>query len=326
MISKDRYGKHYVVRISLDKTHDSLIADKCAHIVKALGLMPTRLYWGNCLTIKISSKLLFNALNKEPDKSSVTAAYVAGAIDGDGWVDHRAIQFGQSHVPELFDEISDFFKKLNVHVGTWTKGDEPNYRRMYIPFSVLESTGILVHSIKAQRILRRTVTVKPPLLCTDKEFESFHRLLVTGGEVEECGLEKGVRRAKLLAFNYENEKLVGIASIKSPAENYKRSIFQKTRTNEEPENYHLELGYAFTLDGYRGLHVCSGLIKKLIKIYQYQNMYATTKTTNDRMQAILRRNGFQKTGEPYIGKLHNSGGDRYFLQLFVRIGFYDFFV
>jgi hypothetical protein len=153
MISKDRYGKHYVVRISLDKTHDSLIADKCAHIVKALGLMPTRLYWGNCLTIKISSKLLFNALNKEPDKSSVTAAYVAGAIDGDGWVDHRAIQFGQSHVPELFDEISDFFKRLNVQVGTWTKSDEPNYRRMYIPFSVLQSTGIMVHSVKAQRIL-----------------------------------------------------------------------------------------------------------------------------------------------------------------------------
>jgi len=107
------------------------------------------------LTIKISSKLLFNALNKKPEKSSVTAAYVAGAIDGDGWVDHRAIQFGQSHVPELFDEISDFFERINVQIGTWTKSDEPNYRRMYIPLLVLESTGIKIHSIKAQR--NRTV-------------------------------------------------------------------------------------------------------------------------------------------------------------------------
>lgn len=152
IISKDKYGKHYVVRISLDKTHDSGIAEKCARIIRDIGLVPTTLYWGNCLTIKISSKLLFNALNKIPEKSSVTAAYIAGAIDGDGWVDHRAIQFGQSHVPELFDAISDFFKRLNVQIGAWTKSDEPNYRRMYIPLSILQSTGILAHSIKAQRI------------------------------------------------------------------------------------------------------------------------------------------------------------------------------
>lgn len=153
IISKDKYGKHYVIRISLDKTHDSLIAEKCARIVKAIGLVPTTLLWGNCLTIKISSKLLFNALNKIPGKSSVTAAYVAGAIDGDGWVDHRAIQFGQSRVPELFDAIFDYFKRCNVQIGTWTKANEPNYRRMYIPFSVLESKGIVIHSIKVQRIL-----------------------------------------------------------------------------------------------------------------------------------------------------------------------------
>jgi hypothetical protein len=153
IISKDKYGKHYVVRIALDKTHDSLIAEKCTRIVKDIGLVPTTLTWGNCLTIKISSKLLFNALSKMPEKSGATAAYVAGAIDGDGWVDHRAIQFGQSHVPELFDAFSDFFRRLNVHVGTWTKSDEPKYRRMYIPFSVLKSTGIMNNSIKAQRLI-----------------------------------------------------------------------------------------------------------------------------------------------------------------------------
>ena len=152
IILKDKYGKHYIVRIALDKIHDSLIAEKCNRIVKDLILVPTNLCWGNCLTIKISSKLLFSALDKIPEKSSVTAAYVAGAIDGDGWVDHKAIQFGQSHVPELFDGISDFFKNLNIKVGVWTRNDEPKYRRMYIPFSVLTSTGILIHSVKAQRI------------------------------------------------------------------------------------------------------------------------------------------------------------------------------
>jgi hypothetical protein len=159
IISRDKYGKHYVVRISLGKTHDFEIAEKCARIVKDIGLVPTTLYWGNCLTIKISSKLLFNALNKIPDKSSVTAAYVAGAIDGDGWVDHKAIQFGQSRVPELFDAILDFFKNCDLQVATWTKADEPNYRRMYIPSSVLKSAKIISHSIKAQRVFNEISSV-----------------------------------------------------------------------------------------------------------------------------------------------------------------------
>ena len=65
IISKDKYGKHYVVRISLDKTHDIFIAEKCIRTIRTLGLVPTLLPTGNCLTIKISSKLLFNALNKK---------------------------------------------------------------------------------------------------------------------------------------------------------------------------------------------------------------------------------------------------------------------
>ena len=153
IINDGKYGKHYVVRISLDKTHDTLIAEKCIRIVKAIGLVPTLLFRDKCLTIKVSSKLLFAALNKKAEKSSVTAAYIAGAIDGDGWVDQKAIQFGQSRVPELFDAIVGFFQRCNMQVGTWTKRDEKNYRRMYIPFLVLKSTGILAYSIKAQRIL-----------------------------------------------------------------------------------------------------------------------------------------------------------------------------
>lgn len=153
IVNDGKYGKHYVVRISFDKNNDSLIIEKCARIIKAIGLSPTKVLTGNCLTIKGTSKQLFNSLNKIPNKSAVTAAFVAGAIDGDGWVDHRAIQFGQSHIPELFEAISTYFKEQNVHVGVWTRSDKPDYRRMYIPLSVLKSTDVSTHSIKAQRIL-----------------------------------------------------------------------------------------------------------------------------------------------------------------------------
>jgi len=152
IISKDRYGKHYIIRISLDKKSDLIVAEKCIRIVKAIGLTPTVLSEGNCLRLKISSKLLFNALSKTPDKSIITPAYVAGAIDGDGWIDKGAIQFGQSHVPELFDALVDFFNRLNTPVRIWSSKYKNTYRRMYIPYSVIKSSGVLPHSVKAQSI------------------------------------------------------------------------------------------------------------------------------------------------------------------------------
>jgi len=152
IISKDKHGKHYVVRISLDKKSDLPVAEKCIRIVKAIGLTPTVLSEGNCLRLKISSKLLFNALRKVPVRSDITPAYVAGAIDGDGWIDKGAIQFGQSHVPEFFDALADFFDRLDTPVKQWSSQYKSAYRRMYIPYSVIKSSGILPHSVKTQSI------------------------------------------------------------------------------------------------------------------------------------------------------------------------------
>jgi len=149
-ISKDKYGKHYIVKISLNKKYDLPIAKKCMQILKAIGPSPTIITEGNCLRVKASSKLLFSALSKKPPKERLSAAYVAGAIDGDGWIDHNAIQFGQSKIPELFDGIVDFFNRRGMPVATWCS--EKSYRRMYIPYSTLKSSGVLRYSLKAQGI------------------------------------------------------------------------------------------------------------------------------------------------------------------------------
>ena len=161
IVSKDKYGKHYVVRISLDKKHDYAVAEKCIRIIRGIGLTPSVFSEGNCIRVKISSKLLFNALSKVPIKSDITPAFVAGAIDGDGWTDKGAIQFGQSHVPELFDTIADFFMKIGMPVATWTQKGTPKYRRMYIPFSVIKSADVLPHSVRAQGIINNLDIILP---------------------------------------------------------------------------------------------------------------------------------------------------------------------
>lgn len=152
IISKDKYGKHYIVKISLNRKYDLPITEKCMRILKAIGLSPTMITEGNCLRVKVSSKLLFNALSKKPPKERFSPAYIAGAIDGDGWIDHHAIQFGQSKIPELFDGIAGFFNRIGMPVATWSS--KKSYRRMYIPYSTLRSSNVLDYSVKAQSIYK----------------------------------------------------------------------------------------------------------------------------------------------------------------------------
>ena len=149
-ISRDKCGNHYIVRISLNRKHDMLILKKCINILESIGARPVIIVDRNCLRIKISSKQLFYALSKQPP-NNITPAYIAGAIDGDGWIDHNvAIQFGQSAIPDLIDGIICFFKERGFPISSWRT--ERGYRRLYIPYIALERSEVLKFSIKAQQI------------------------------------------------------------------------------------------------------------------------------------------------------------------------------
>lgn len=149
-LNRRKYGKHYIIRISLSMNDDSAIAKKCMRILRTIGPKPMVVPCGNCIQVRVSSKGLYFALDKKPPEDGVSPAYVAGAIDGDGTVDHHAIQFGQSRVPELFDGIALFFRRSGTPVSTWSTKN--NYRRMYISYQTLKKTLVLSFSLRAQRI------------------------------------------------------------------------------------------------------------------------------------------------------------------------------
>jgi hypothetical protein len=155
--------------------------------------------------------------------------------------------------------------------------------------------------------------LKPPTKCHRKELDDFHRLALKSEQVESYRLGERIRKAKLLAFHYIDDKLVGIVALKRPNETYKKGVFRKAGVNEESEKYSLELGWAFTLKKHRGSHICSNLVRKIVNVLGSQNMFATTRTNNLSMQKILMKNGFKKMGKPYKGRT-----DAYCLRLFAR--------
>ena len=156
---------------------------------------------------------------------------------------------------------------------------------------------------------------KAPYQCTQEELGAFYQLLTVGNEVERQSAQQGIDGSKLLAFHYQGKTLAGIAAVKQPLQNYKTSIFQKSKAKEQAKAYDLELGYAVTLEEFRGMGICSYLVSQLVNLCQ-NNMYATTRTANTTMQKILKNNGFQKLGSPYRGMLRHE--NEYFLQLFTR--------
>lgn len=149
--------------------------------------------------------------------------------------------------------------------------------------------------------------------CNKQEIENFHQLVLNGGQVEVSGLRNRIRRAKLLAFHYEKNTLVAITALKRPNETYKKDVFRKAGVSEESDKYNLEVGWAFTVEEYRGKGICSGLVQKIVNKSKSEAIFATTKKHNLQMHRILKKNGFQKIGKPFRGRTNG-----YYLELFVR--------
>ena len=155
------------------------------------------------------------------------------------------------------------------------------------------------------------VKIKAPSRCNDKELQNFHCLVLEGEQVQAAGLKDGIRKAVLLAFYYEEDTLVGIAALKRPHQAHKEEVIRKAGVFEKRDEFDLELGWAFTLEKYRGKGICSCLVRKLLEAHGSKNLFATTRKDNVQMQKILKQNGFRRVGKSYVGR-----GCR--LLLFVR--------
>jgi len=154
--------------------------------------------------------------------------------------------------------------------------------------------------------------IKEPIKCSKKELDEFCSLVKKAGEVDPWGLMNRIKKAKLLAFHYEQKAIVGIAGLKKPYEKHKTDVFRKAGIPKEASKYDLEIGWAYTKCDYRGNGICTNLIKNLLKEFESENIYATVRTNNTAMKKVLKRTGFRQIGKTYLGR-----NDRC-IQLWVR--------
>jgi len=144
--------------------------------------------------------------------------------------------------------------------------------------------------------------IKQPSECSEEEKKRFYLMVLKGEQVDKYKLRNRIEEAKLLSLHYKENRLVGIAALKQPYKTYIKKVFSKAGVSEEFNKYNLEIGWAYTESKYRHKGISSNIIRELISRLKHQNIFAITRTNNSKMQSILERNGFRKTGKSFQGR------------------------
>jgi len=155
---------------------------------------------------------------------------------------------------------------------------------------------------------------KHPAECSSAELGAFERLINEGGEVVAEGLRQRIMEAERLVFLKEGDgTLSAVAALKRPIGSYKRTVFRKAKSPENPNDFPCEVGWIFVKPDFRGRHYSRLLLEKVLQLAGDRNVYATTRENNDRMQTTQVRCGLTQSGLAYT----SDQGD-YKLVLFTR--------
>ena len=106
-----------------------------------------------------------------------------------------------------------------------------------------------------------------------------------------------VRGAKALAFLQIDDKIVGIAALKIPADSYRDKIGKSAGVLLRKNDYPYELGYVVVDAAMRGQKLSQKLVNALLPLADRKCMFATTSSIA--MHRVLPRSGFLKAGREY---------------------------
>src|SRR5688500_18382280 len=130
------------------------------------------------------------------------------------------------------------------------------------------------------------IVLKHPADCTDLEINSFVDLVKQGGQVARTGLEARVRKAKLLGFAYDGDRLVGTSAIKRASRFYIREVFGMAMVPGDAKDHLYESGWTYVLPEYRKQGTARHLLHALLESHQ-GNIFGTSGATNEAVRKLL---------------------------------------
>src|SRR5262249_52480030 len=135
------------------------------------------------------------------------------------------------------------------------------------------------------------------------------------GATTAYGLDARIRRAAALAFVINGESVVGVAALKRPEGDYRKSVSSKAGVSLPRSAFAYELGWVFVVPTSRRHGLSGRLVDALTSAAGGKGLFATSRFDNTPMHRGLARSGFATVGKDYL-----SEQGRHRLRLFVRDG------
>jgi hypothetical protein len=134
---------------------------------------------------------------------------------------------------------------------------------------------------------------------SEKEQIAIINLIKIGNEANAELVLNRMESSLLTAYIKLEMGIMGTATIKRPELSYRTYVFDQACLSKSPENIPLELGYVFISPSFRNQGLALKLCKSLLGLIPKQAVFATTRSDNEGMKAILQKLDFNQEGVAY---------------------------
>jgi len=138
------------------------------------------------------------------------------------------------------------------------------------------------------------------LSCT--KLDELACLIVEGGQIRPDNIADRLLRCRWIAYATDNEKVVGVAALKTPHDGPDDNAFYKAKSPYNYDAFTMEIGFLMIASPYRRKHLALALTKTLCDLESRSNLYATVVEANCGAQSVLLRNGFVQSGVPFADR------------------------
>jgi GNAT superfamily N-acetyltransferase len=155
--------------------------------------------------------------------------------------------------------------------------------------------------------------IQTPDQCSPEQLNAFAEVVLEGRQIRATGLRERLAQAHWLGFHFENGEVAAVAALKRPGAKYRAKVFERAEATLQSGDFLADLGWVFTREKFRGRGISRRLLERLLEQAGKANLFATTRTDNVPMQALLELLGFRQEGRTFV-----SARGNYLLQLWVR--------
>lgn len=155
--------------------------------------------------------------------------------------------------------------------------------------------------------------ISPFRSISDQGQKDIVNLIKIGNEANSELIMERLENSLVTAWLQLENRIVGTATIKRPELAYRAYVLGQAAFHFLPETITLELGYIYIESEFRKQGHAWQMCHALMNLISEETVFATTRTDNLGMKAILHKLHFNSEGNTYENRSKTK-----FLQLYVR--------